>query len=195
MYVALLIAVTSVGSVATDAQLRACSAKTSDSDRLACFDKLVPLEVATKAARGKWKIERGKSEMDDSVVVTTSLDATSPISFWPSRSYVPTLHYRCKEKRLELFVVAGASASVESSNDTASMRLRLDDGEPQPLPAAKGTSDGIFFLPFGPYYLQTWAAFHRLRIEFTPYNSSPVVMDFEITGFEEPYKAVIEACQ
>jgi hypothetical protein len=194
MHIAFLIVLASLGG-ATDAQLRACAAKASDSDRLACFDKLVPAPAPTKAARGKWSIERGKSEMDDSLTVVASLDASAPISFWPGKKHVPTLYYRCAERRVELFVVAGASARVEAGNDTASMRLRLDDGEPQLLPAAKGTSDGTFFLPYGPYYLQTWATFRRLRIEFTPYNSSPVVMDFDITGFGEPYQAVLDACK
>lgn len=191
-----LIAVVVAASLAAGGTgIEACAEIDQDAARLKCFDGLVHQQRPKVAQSGGWTIQRNVSEMDDSALVVATLKASKPIQFHPGGQSVPELFFRCREKQIELYVVAGVQAEPGVGNDTVPMRMRLDEREPEVLPAGKGASYGTYFLPFGPYYLQSWTAFSRLRIEFTPLNSPVAVMDFDITGFANPYAAVFDACK
>lgn len=203
MHAALLIALASVANTqtVTDEELRGCTRLSQDDAvRLACFDrlakKLAPPAPVAAVDNGKWSTDYSKSEMDDSTTVLISLDAEKDIRSWPNNVTRPTLMIRCKENATNAYIVTGTKANPELGNyNSATARMRLDDGPTQSYLMSESTDGEALFLsqPIGK--LKQWEGKKKLTFEFTPFNSSPQATSFAIVGIENALKPVRKACK
>jgi hypothetical protein len=73
---------------------------------------------------GKWEEFGGSSAMDDSKSVSFQLKAEDAITGWLKKE-TPTLVVRCQERRTDVYLVTGMSASVEYG-DTEGHTLGFD---------------------------------------------------------------------
>ena len=160
------------------------------------------------AMTDKWRMSESRSPMDDSVIVIASLDSEDKIN-GPVQSTQPTLMIRCKEKKTEVYLVTGVAASIETSYGGGmkcyhTVRIRLDREEPtltawddstdhHTLFLRSLTLDPMSFHDAVPFAKQLSKA-STLTLEFTPFDSSPATVRFDLRGGESHVTKVGEAC-
>ena len=122
------------------------------------------------------------SAMDDSPGVAFTLEAESRIRVWLD-TVTPVLVVRCRENRTDAYVKTFSAAQVELGHtDSAAVRIRWDDDPAISQRWSESTDSKAFFAPNGVTFTRRLARASRLRFEFTPFNASPVVIDFDTSG-------------
>lgn len=134
----------------------------------------------------------GRSSMDDSVTVVYRLPAENVMTGWLAKER-PLLIARCKEKETDLYIVWGTPAQVENG-DTRTLRLRIDSAAAETDCWYGSTDDKALFATDPIESMKKLNGARTLRIECTPFNSSPQVATFDVRGFERPMKHVAQAC-
>ena len=153
-----------------------------------------PSAPATPPKGGKWVAEQGASQMDDSRTVTFRLEAEAGIEGWLKRQK-PVLIVRCRERSTNAYMVTGMSASVESGDlEGHTVRVRFDDSPAQRQRWTESTDNEALFAPRAIEFAKSVASAKMLRLEFTPFNASPVIATFEVAGFNEHIGKVGAAC-
>ena len=143
---------------------------------------------------GKWTQSQDTSVMDDSKGVTFFLAGEGEIVGWLQRK-TPSLVVRCKEKKTDVYMVTGMSASVESGDlDGHTVRVRFDDAAAQRQRWSESTDKEAMFAPNAVQMARATAKAKMLRLEFTPFNASPVIATFDVSGFDEHIGKVAAAC-
>lgn len=161
-----------------------------------------PLSVTQPATRnektGKWRLNASTSSFDDSKTVVLALEAESAIVGWPAVTHTPTLILRCKENKTEAYVNAGMQGKPvfgEYGQDLGvSMRGRYDKGETFEYEMPKSTDGQAFFFRYPIEEIKYMTKHSSLVLEFTPFNSNPVEIRFDLTGLSEVLKPVRDAC-
>src|SRR5262249_29583602 len=133
------------------------------------------------------------SKMDDSKTVVFRLDAEESVKGW-LESHVPTLILRCKEKSTDAYMVTGMAASVESGGDAHTVQVRFDDKPVDEQRWHDSTDDKALFAPNPVSFIKKVSTAKRLRIGFTPFNASPVIAEFDVTGFGSHMSELSETC-
>lgn len=132
------------------------------------------------------------SKMDDSTTVIYSLDAESAIQVW-LKTVTPTLIVRCQEHRTEAYVRTESAANVEYG-DTRAVRIRWDEKAPAAQYWSPSTDNEALFAPNPVGFIRSLAKSNRLRIQFTPFNADPVVMEFDVSGFGDRIDLLAKTC-
>lgn len=144
-------------------------------------------------AAGKWNVITDTSSFDDSRRVILMLDAENSIdtAFGSQR---PTLILRCQEGAAEAYVVTGTPPAVETGNlDGATVRVRFDQEAAQTLVTAKSTdSKALFFEDAG--IINTMEQHERMLFGFTPFNTPPVEIHFDLRGLPNVSTPLHESC-
>jgi type VI secretion system protein VasI len=144
---------------------------------------------------GKWEQHQGTSSFDDSTTATILLEAEDDITGPLAQAVRPALIIRCQEKQLEAYVNTGMQPDVESGNfDGATVRLRIDQKEPQTLNMGKSTDGEALFFPDVTAIVKQLLAAERMAFEFTPFSANPAEMIFDVRGIQEAIKPVRAAC-
>ena len=154
-----------------------------------------PLQHHTSGT-GKWHVSTSVSAFDDSRIVVLSLDAQNPITGWPGVTHTPTLVLRCKEKQMEAYVVTGfQGASKIGEYQRVSMRGRYDQDETLTYTMGEATNSRGFFFPSPFHEIMRMLEHSSLVLEFTPFNSNPVEMHFDLSGLGgATIKPLLDAC-
>src|SRR3990167_544051 len=140
-----------------------------------------------------WVRSVSRSAMDDSKTVSYRIGATGQIIGWLARAQ-PVLIARCQEGETDVYVRLGMPLMVESG-DTRTIRIRIDD-EPAKTEFWSQSTDGhAIFSPKPIDLAKTITESKRVRIEVTPFNASPVTMQFNVAGFGKGMKEIEETCQ
>lgn len=84
---------------------------------------------------------------------------------------------------------------VEYGTDGASVRLRVDKKPVFKINAGKSTNGEALFIPSAIVQLKKMLDGSTLLFEFTPFNSSPQITTFNITGLKEAIKPIREICK
>jgi hypothetical protein len=151
--------------------------------------------IAAPAPVDKWQRSEQRSQMDDSKTVVFSLASNNPITGWLTTE-TPTLILRCREKKTEAYVVTGMAASVEMGEfQQHTVQLRFDDKPAQSQSWGQSTDDKALFAPQSIGLIRQIAATKRLRFGFTPFNASPVIAEFDVTGFAPHMKELSDTCK
>jgi len=132
--------------------------------------------------------------MDGSKTVVLFLSADAPIKIWLGEE-TPELVVRCKESKTDAYVVTGSAAQPESgSYGTYSVRIRLDDRPARSQRWSESTDNTGLFSSDPVAFAKELSAARRLRFEFTPFNASPAVAEFDLQGLRDVLPEVAEAC-
>jgi hypothetical protein len=161
----------------------------------------------------KWKITSSKNPMNDTATVTASLNAEGPIVGRLNRSFLPTLIVRCStplkpdnyppiipvQPGLEVYVVTGMPATVENAEGLHQVGLRYDDAAAYQSGMSESTDhQSLFFSAIestrAAVTYRTLVKSKRLLVQFTPFQSSPVIITFDTRGFEKHVDQVLTAC-
>lgn len=165
-------------------------------------------QETTSQVPDKWRMFENRSPMDDSITISAELDAEDKIN-GPVEAIEPTLIVRCKGQLTEVYLYTGMPSSIETGYDGGvknyhTLRLKLDDGEPtftawddstdhKTLFLRSLTLDPMSFHDAIPFAKQLAKA-SKLAIEFTPFESVPEVVRFDVRGGEAHLNKVGQAC-
>lgn len=130
---------------------------------------------------------------DGSRTVTFELQAENEVSVWMKRVR-PVLAVRCLRRRTEVFVVTDSAPSIELTADRHTVRVGFD-GQPEIAEQwLESEGQGELFAPDGVALARQLARAHTMRFGFTPFNASPVVLEFDVHGFTGPFESVAKTC-
>jgi hypothetical protein len=162
--------------------------------------EFTPEEKAPGATKERTKVEgwtetETSSPMDGSKTVTLHLAATYSITGWPNNEFRPRLVVRCKERKTEVYVVTGMSASAELGLfQQHTVRLRFDDGKPRRQEWSEGTNGQSLFAPGAVALARILAKAKTFRLEFTPFNSNNQIAEFNVQGLDQHLAKVARVC-
>lgn len=156
-----------------------------------------PERPARRSVSSNWKTRTETSPIDDSTNVHLWVRADSDIRGW-LETYRPVLYFRCKEKSTNAFIVTGMSAHTDRIGDGATtytnVTLRVDK-----LPAfteemSASTDDKALFFKHPKSFAKKLFGHDQLLFRFTPFNASPTLTTFQVTGLQEAIKQLREEC-
>jgi hypothetical protein len=151
-----------------------------------------------QAPGGQWRVSEDRSPMDDSQTVALSLDSGDVIQ-GPLGSSRPTLVIRCKESKTDVYVITGSAASVEQDVDGGpadyhTVRIRLDQNSLQTEMWYASTDENALFTGDADEMLRELRGAQTLAFEFTPFQSSPAVARFDLSGLAAQLSKAADAC-
>ena len=149
-----------------------------------------------ETARDKWTGgASSQSSMDDSPTVTFHLQAENQIQVWLGTKQ-PSLIVRCHERGTDVYMVTGTAAHVEyGAMDSATVQVRFDDAAATKQRWNESTDNEALFAPQPVAFARRIAKSNRLRLGFTPFNASPVVVEFDVRGFDQHIGEIAKACR
>ena len=147
-------------------------------------------------ATSLWRVEKTVSRMDDSRGVVLSLRANESIRAWPGKVSQPSLVLRCKEGKVDAYVVTGARAQPETGgSDLVTASIRVDAAAPEEVIVSESTDGEALFFPEAKETIVRLSDAKRLLFRFTPFNSSPQETSFRLTGLAAHLGMLEEACR
>jgi len=144
-------------------------------------------------SRGKWQQSESVSPIDDSKTVVLRLEAENKIDGWLGKTVRPALLIRCKEKKTELYVSTDLATNPERG-DAATVRLRIDSRPAVTQQWKESTSNDALFAPRPIQLARDLAAAETWLFEFTPFNSNPALVRFDVRDLKAHLDAVSTAC-
>ncbi len=130
---------------------------------------------------------------DGSKTIAFELAARNDVGVWMKRVQ-PLLIVRCLARTTEVFVAIGSAASIEQQADSHTVHLQFDDAEAVAEPWSDSVSSQELYAPDGVTFARRLARAGTLRFGFTPYNSGPVVAEFDVRGFDQLVGLVAGTC-
>jgi hypothetical protein len=106
----------------------------------------------------------------------------------------PTLAVRCLGGQTEVFVFTDTAASVEREDDKHTVHVGFDNADDVAQQWLDSADHRELFAPDGAALARQIAGARRMKFRFTPFNASPVVVEFDVHGAEEPLQAVTKMC-
>lgn len=160
--------------------------------------------------------------MDDSKTVVVALDSENTAE-GPLGAVRPSLIVRCQQKKTQVYVVTGMAATVEEDidggpRDSHKVGLRLDDGPAKYDSWGESTDHKALFasdLIWGEQwdsligmnapkvvaysggvveFAKKLAGASKLTFQFTPFDGSPQVAQFDVRGLNPHLHKIAEAC-
>ena len=156
-------------------------------------------QVVQASPPDKWHVTEQKSPMDDSKPVVLALDSEDEVQ-GPLGASRPKLMIRCQEGKTESYVVTGMAANIEVSSDGGpseyhSVRVRFDDAPPQQFGLwSESTDHKALFIGNGQALAKELSKASSFTFQFTPFDGSPQVAQFDVRGLDPHLHKVAEAC-
>ena len=154
--------------------------------------------AATAAAptgpfRSKWTgSKQARWARDGSKTIAFELEAEKDIAVWMKRVR-PFLAIRCLYHNTEVMVLPDSAASIEP-NDRHTVRVGFDAGTDVQQLWFGSDDHQALFAPDGAAFASQIATARTMRFGFTPYNAKPVVIEFDVRGFEDLIGVVAKTC-
>jgi len=162
-------------------------------------------QVVQASPTDKWHVTEEKSPMDDSKTIVLTLDSDDMIQ-GPLGAVRPSMIVRCKEKKTDVYIATHMAANVEA-DDEHTVGIRLDDGPAEHEDWSESTDHEALFASdmiwtdHEPTYsggriefAKRLAGASRLTFQFTPFDGSPQVAQFDVRGLDPHLHKVAEAC-
>ena len=144
---------------------------------------------AKPSPSGRWTVASSRSEMTDLETVTARLAADAALPGTVG-AVTPVLVLRCQEKKFEVYVDTKMVLATRSLN-----RIRWDDREPIDDYSWSESSDSkALFTSSAQSFLEVALKAKRLRFEFTPFRSGPLVASFSLVGLSNILPRFRKAC-
>lgn len=150
--------------------------------------------VERDTSGGEWRVERGRSPMDDSPTVTLRLVSQNEIQGAVTKAQA-VLTIRCLEDKTDLFVETGMGANPEPGLDGVfTVRVRLDDRPAERQRWTLSTDKKSLFAPRSIALARQIAVAERLRFQFTPAVAETQIAEFDVRGLAARLGEVAQAC-
>ncbi len=91
-------------------------------------------------------------------------------------------------------MITDSATSIESTTDQHTVHVSFDGDAGTEEQWLDSESKHELFAPDGAALAGQLARAHSMRFGFTPYGASPVVVDFDVRGFDQPLESVTRTC-
>lgn len=152
------------------------------------------VDATSAPDKGKWHVNEDKNEMTDHVDVYASLSANDSVAVW-LKNVTPILTIRCQRNKTEILITNNTAAQPEYGRyEQATVELRLDENKAfRQLWSESTDNDALFASNAVGLAKQLYNA-KKLKYGFTPFNSSPVITEFDLNGIKEVLPKIAERC-
>jgi hypothetical protein len=190
-----------IGALVTGAAALGLMAGQSASPETAQAPAPIQLAHAATAAsvapsgpfRSKWTgSKQARWARDGSKTIAFELEAEKDIAVWMKRVR-PLLAIRCLYHTTEVMVLPDSAASIEP-NDRHTVRVGFDGGADAQQLWFGSDDHQALFAPEGAAFANQIATARTMRFGFTPYNAKPVVIEFDVRGFDDLIGLVAKTC-
>lgn len=154
---------------------------------------LTAAAVFGQSQSAKWSRFTERSPLDDSKTVILSVAGEGPIEGWPKKIVIPKLVVRCQEKRTQVYVDTEMAANPEIG-DGFTVRLRLGQSQATTQLWGESTSKDSLFSPEPIALTRQLLTVDRLLFQFTPYNSTPTLAEFDVRGLSRLIGELASSC-
>jgi hypothetical protein len=141
----------------------------------------------------KWSPAR-RSGLGRDATLAYDLPAEQDVRLWGKRVR-PVLTVRCLAGATEVFVLTESAASLENTEGTHTVRIGFDGGPIREEKWLASADYDALFAADGAVAARQISAARAMRFGFTPYNSSSVVAQFDVRGFDRLIGSVSQACR
>ncbi len=173
--------------------LDSCSRIPDGEQRLECYDLILRKKNELSTATN-WTVHKEISRIDDSQNVYLSVLSSDTFSTNFKQDLAAELFIHCRENTtMVAFQFAG---EFMSDLEFGEIQYRIDKQKAKRQQFTESTDHEVLGLWGGSaieFIKQLYGA-KNLLIRATPYNESPVTVNFPIAGIEEVVKPVAEAC-
>lgn len=192
----LIFCTASLPVVAGEKDIAACASKSDPLLRLECFDNLsreMGVEGGVKTSMktsGNWIVMVDVSPIDDSTNVSAILISDNVVGTgW--RADRASLVLRCSENKTNVFV----NWNDYLGSDSIMVLERLDKRKAETHSWSLSTDNKSTFVKGGDIrYIKRLVGHEKLLLQLTPYNESPVMANFDLTGIEKAIEPLKKAC-
>jgi hypothetical protein len=139
------------------------------------------------AAAARWTRANSKT-------VEYELPARNDVAVWMTRVR-PILVVRCASRETDVLVRTHSAASFEPQAGRHTVGVGFDKGPDSKEQWIESDDAQGLFAPDGVAMARRIAASRAMRFGFTPHNASPVVVDFDVKGFDALVGSVAKACR
>jgi hypothetical protein len=147
---------------------------------------------APAGERSKWSSSTRASAKDGSQLAHALLAADTAFTDRFGARHEPRLHIWCTEERTRVYVEVGAP--LDSGEDTATVRIRLDEDKPEMIRGPGSTNGEAFFFPDPIGILRRMKGKRTLRVEFSLLREGNPIAEFDLRGMEPHVARVQQAC-
>jgi type VI secretion system protein VasI len=141
---------------------------------------------------GQWTSSEARSPIDDSVNRYLSLPADNPVRTG-YKSARPSLHIRCAEKKVSVFIDVGMYLGLDSTP----VLVRFDNQRADTSHWSISTNHKAIFAP-GKYaymrYVDTLTRHDSMFVELTPYGENPIQFKFDLRGLRNVVGPIRQNC-
>lgn len=172
------------------ADLSSCASLTSDLDRLACYDKISgknPASEVSKDGKSDWVVRTEVSKLSDKEGVFLTLPSVEPVSCRWNQNGKAFLTIRCHEDTTAFYISTDCHMVSSQYNDYGDVSYRIDSSPAAKLSLEESTDNkslgawsGGKAIPF----IKKLIPGKKLIVQFTPYNESPKMVEFNIAGLD-----------
>jgi type VI secretion system protein VasI len=141
-----------------------------------------------------WRVHTSKSPMDDSTNVYIYLYADKAVKGWLDEK-APQLILRCQENKTEAYIDTDMQLQTDYGDyHHATVRLRFDQDKARSVRFSKSTDGEALFAPNAIPLIKEMMKHQTMAFEFTPYNSGPVTVNFDVSGLDKNIAQLRKSC-
>jgi type VI secretion system protein VasI len=183
------------------AQQSTCGTVEDSIERLACYDKesgRTPKIETTNDPKSDWVVRTQVSKLTDQKGVYLSLESKDRVSCRFNQGSKAMLMIRCHENTTSIYLSSECHMTSSEYNDYGDVTYRVDD---KPSVKAKfeestdnkslGAWEGGKAIPI----IKRLMSGSNLVMQFTPYNESPKITEFNIAGLDQVIGPLREQCK
>lgn len=183
-----------------DRGLAGCAAIENTVNRLTCYDELAKQRNVDRPAletvsEGKWVVQTETSKIDDTTNAFMFLQSDNEFSGRYKGEQRATLNIVCREKSTHVYFQLG-DHFVADIGGFGEMTVRLDKQKATTISTRESTDNGALGLWNGagiPFVKKMFGK-SVLLVRATPYNESPVTVEFAIRGIESAIAPIRKNC-
>jgi hypothetical protein len=150
---------------------------------------------APKRAAPKWEHGRySGTTYGGARTLAFELAAEKYVPVWMNRVR-PVLEVRCLAGTTDVYVTTHWAASMEDVPDVHTVQVGFDEGPDVAEQWLDAEDRRALFAPNGVDLARRIAGARRMRFGFTPFNAAPVVVDFDVRGFDQLVGRIAKACR
>ncbi len=201
MKVTLLVAMLCTAAWPMLAQETECTKINADLDRLACYDKQsgrTPAVEVKVDPTSEWFTQTQLSKLTDQKGVYLSVSSKENVSCrWDNKSKA-LLTVRCHENTTSVYISTKCHMVSSDYNDYGRVNYRIDSNPAKSVDMNESTDNRALGLWAGGKsipFIKEMIGGSKFVARFTPYNESPVILEFNISGLEKAILPVREQCK
>ncbi|MET0774144.1 MAG: type VI secretion system-associated protein TagO [Pseudomonas mandelii] len=187
----LLASICSTGYAADD-----CTGINEDSKRLACYDmKYRPVSTVEQAS--SWEVSETVSKIDDSKTIVLHATSKEVVEKQYGGRDTADLYIRCAEGATSLYFVL-AGNFLADSEEYGQVTYRVDNQKARTYSFSSSTDNkalgqwgGQYAIPVVKHLFDA----QQVVVRITPYNESPVMVTFPVSGLRQAIAPLQLACK